>query len=202
MRLYLTLAATALLLAGCGDLGRTPAVVDPIPIRGDMADQNRFVPPPGGFGAAAAAAQASSPPFQAPMHGGGPMQGGGAPMAGFEPLDDNFRNQGTAQGTTQGATQGGSTSAAARDATGPNIVEYALSTAHPVGTPRYRRSNPLRWQTWERNCMRYPSQDAAQEAFLAGGGPERDRHNLDPDGDGYACWWDPEPIRRAMRADG
>jgi hypothetical protein len=47
-----------------------------------------------------------------------------------------------------------------------------------------------------------PTQDAAQEAFLAAGGPERDRNNLDPDGDGFACWWDPEPFRRAMRAGG
>jgi hypothetical protein len=79
-------------------------------------------------------------------------------------------------------------------------VEYALTTSHPVGAPRYRRTNPLRWQTWERNCSQFPSQDAAQEAFLEAGGPERDRRNLDPDGDGYACWWDPEPFRRALLA--
>ena len=83
---------------------------------------------------------------------------------------------------------------------GPNIVAFALSTTHPVGTQRYTRRNPLRWQLWERNCLQFADQSAAQEAFLAAGGPENDRHNLDPDGDGYACWWDPEPIRRAARA--
>lgn len=83
-------------------------------------------------------------------------------------------------------------------AEGPNIVAYALNTHHPVGTERYPRRNPLRWQIWERNCLQFANQNAAQEAFLAAGGPERDRHNLDPVGDGYACWWDPEPIRKAM----
>ncbi|MGY6536344.1 MAG: hypothetical protein ACXIVG_13450 [Pararhodobacter sp.] len=83
---------------------------------------------------------------------------------------------------------------------GPNVIAYALRTTHPVGTQRYTRRNPLRWQVWERNCLQFGDQNAAQEAFLAAGGPENDRGNLDPDGDGYACWWNPEPIRRAMRA--
>ncbi|KPQ06594.1 MAG: Excalibur calcium-binding domain [Rhodobacteraceae bacterium HLUCCA12] len=83
---------------------------------------------------------------------------------------------------------------------GPNVIEYALDTTHPVGEERYRRINPFRWGRWEANCLRYHNQNAAQEAFLAEGGPERDRDNLDPDGDGYACWWDPAPIRQAVRA--
>lgn len=82
---------------------------------------------------------------------------------------------------------------------GPNVVEYALATTHPVGVQQYRRLNPLRWSRWENACLQYHNQDAAQEAFLAAGGPERDRNNLDPDGDGYACWWDPTPYRQAMR---
>lgn len=81
---------------------------------------------------------------------------------------------------------------------GPNIVAFALSTQHAPGTEVYRRVNPLRWSRWENACLQYRNQDAAQEAFLANGGPERDRDNLDPDGDGYACWWDPTPIRQAM----
>ncbi len=83
---------------------------------------------------------------------------------------------------------------------GPNVFEFALATRHPVGTERYRRLNPLRWARWENNCLQFHNQDAAQEAFLAAGGPERDRENLDPDGDGYACWWDPAPIRQAVNA--
>jgi hypothetical protein len=50
-----------------------------------------------------------------------------------------------------------------------------------------------------RNCAQFRSHDEAQEAFLAAGGPERDRLNIDPDGDGYACGWDPAPIRAAAR---
>lgn len=84
-------------------------------------------------------------------------------------------------------------------ATGPNVVAFALQTTHSVGTERFRRNNPFRWMRWEANCRAFPSQDAAQEAFLAAGGPERDRGNLDPDGDGFACWWDPAVFRSAAR---
>lgn len=83
---------------------------------------------------------------------------------------------------------------------GPNVIEYALNTRHAVGTQQYRRLNPLRWSRWESACLQFHNQDAAQEAFLAAGGPERDPGNLDPDGDGYACWWDPTPIRQAVNA--
>ena len=82
---------------------------------------------------------------------------------------------------------------------GPNVMAYALNTRHSVGTEMYTRRNPLRWSRWERNCLQYASQDQAQEAFLEAGGPERDPMHLDPDGDGFACWWDPEPLRRLAR---
>lgn len=82
---------------------------------------------------------------------------------------------------------------------GPNLFVYALSTTHTVGQARYNRANPLRWRRWEAACARFPSQDLAQEAFLAAGGPERDPEHLDPDGDGFACWWDPAPFRQAAR---
>ncbi len=84
---------------------------------------------------------------------------------------------------------------------GPNIVAYALSTSHPPGTEMYDRANPLRWSRWEDACLRFRNQDAAQEAFLSNGGPERDRGNLDPDGDGYACWWDPTALRNAVASN-
>jgi hypothetical protein len=84
-------------------------------------------------------------------------------------------------------------------ATGPNIIEYALSTSHPVGQQMYRRFS-LNMGRHERNCLAYRSDDLAQEAFLAAGGPERDRQALDPDGDGYACGWDPAVYRNAAAA--
>lgn len=83
--------------------------------------------------------------------------------------------------------------------TGPNIVEYALSTTNPVGTQIYRRSS-LRAGRHEENCLSYQSADLAQQAFLSMGGPERDRQALDPDGDGYACSWDPNIYRNAARS--
>ena len=41
------------------------------------------------------------------------------------------------------------------------------------------------------NCAAYRTPIAAQRAFIAEGGPERDRLGLDPDGDGYACSYRP-----------
>ena len=82
-----------------------------------------------------------------------------------------------------------------RPADGPNIVAYALSTNTPVGQKVYRRSL-LSTAKFQLNCDRYNSDDSAQEAFLGAGGPERDRSGLDPDGDGYACGWDPTPFRK------
>jgi hypothetical protein len=80
---------------------------------------------------------------------------------------------------------------------GPNIVEFALSVTHPVGTMMYRRSS-FGLVSQDRACAKYASPDLAQEAFLAAGGPDRDRKGLDPDGDGYACAWDPSPFRSAL----
>ncbi|MDD9708059.1 hypothetical protein PVW53_10860 [Seohaeicola sp. SP36] len=81
---------------------------------------------------------------------------------------------------------------------GPNIVEYAIRTTNPKGVSLYRRSS-LNFQNYERNCAEYPSADQAQIDFLARGGPQRDRRGLDPDGDGFACDWDPRPFRSAVQ---
>ena len=83
--------------------------------------------------------------------------------------------------------------------TGPNIIEYALTTSNPLGNQVFRRS-PFGQGRHDRNCLAYRSDDLAQEAFLTMGGPERDRQALDPDGDGYACGWDPTVYRNAAAA--
>jgi hypothetical protein len=80
----------------------------------------------------------------------------------------------------------------------PNIVAYALATQHNPGTPLYNRSTFFAKDTVVA-CARYTSADLAQEAFLAAGGPEKDREGLDPDGDGFVCGWDPRPFRTALR---
>lgn len=79
----------------------------------------------------------------------------------------------------------------------PNVVQYALQTSHPRGTKVHRRLSLASNAKYQRNCAQYASSDEAQIDFLAFGGPERDRKGLDPDGDGYACDWDPAPFRRA-----
>ena len=77
----------------------------------------------------------------------------------------------------------------------PNIVAFALQTTHPVGARVYARAG----LNGEGRAAPYPSPDQAQIDFLARGGPERDRKGLDPDGDGYACTWDPTPFRKASQ---
>lgn len=82
-----------------------------------------------------------------------------------------------------------------RRGAGPNVVAYALQTTHAKGTKQYRRVNIASAAKLKRNCAVFASNDDAQAEFLATGGPQRDRKGLDPDGDGYACGWDPAPFR-------
>jgi hypothetical protein len=82
--------------------------------------------------------------------------------------------------------------------TGPNIVEFALATKHAPGVQMYKRSG-LSIRSSDAACAKYSSPDQAQQDFLAKGGPERDRMGIDPDGDGFACAWDPRPFRTALQ---
>lgn len=82
--------------------------------------------------------------------------------------------------------------------TGPNIVQFALSTSHDPGQAVYKRS-AIRTSSANAACAKFASPDLAQQAFLERGGPERDRMGVDPDGDGFACSWDPRPFRTALR---
>ncbi len=80
------------------------------------------------------------------------------------------------------------------------VVEFALATTNPKGQPLYRRSKLFAEAKFNRNCAKYSSSDLAQEAFLRRGGPKRDPMGMDPDGDGFACYWDPAPFRQARAA--
>ncbi|MCU0829194.1 MAG: hypothetical protein MUE52_17835 [Tabrizicola sp.] len=82
--------------------------------------------------------------------------------------------------------------------TGPNIVEFALATNHAPGVQLYKRGG-LGLRDVNAACGKYSSPDQAQQDFLARGGPERDRLGVDPDGDGFACSWDPRPFRTALQ---
>ena len=83
--------------------------------------------------------------------------------------------------------------------TQPNIVQYALETNHPIGTRVYTRTGFNLAARAQRNCAGFASADQAQIEFLASGGPRRDRKVLDPDGDGYACSWNPNTFRSAVQ---
>jgi hypothetical protein len=80
---------------------------------------------------------------------------------------------------------------------GASVVEFALSTTNRVGDAQYRRSTVFAQSRFIKNCLKYPSPDLAQAEFLQSGGPQKDRKGLDPDGDGFACSWDPQPFRNA-----
>lgn len=84
------------------------------------------------------------------------------------------------------------------DGTGASIVAYALATTNVPGQSLYRRSGIAAQARFDRSCSKYGGADQAQEAFLDAGGPKRDRRGMDPDGDGFACYWDPRPFRAAQ----
>ena len=81
---------------------------------------------------------------------------------------------------------------------GPNLAEYAIATNNPVGVPLYGRPS-IYLVNVKVACSKFTSPDLAQEVFLAAGGPQSDRKGLDPDGDGFACDWDPRPFRAALQ---
>lgn len=83
------------------------------------------------------------------------------------------------------------------DGTGPSIVAYALATTNAPGQALYKRTGLAAKSRFEASCAKYGGADLAQEAFLDAGGPKRDRYGMDPDGDGFACYWDPRPFRAA-----
>ncbi len=84
----------------------------------------------------------------------------------------------------------------------PSVVEFALSTSNSVGEKVWSRSGILSRRRYQTNCSGYARAELAQEAFLANGGPQRNWQGLDPDGDGFACGWDPAPFRNSMASGG
>lgn len=83
------------------------------------------------------------------------------------------------------------------DGTGASIVAYALATTNAPGQQLYQRSGIAAKARFDSACAKYGGDDRAQEVFLDSGGPQRDRYGMDPDGDGFACYWDPRPFRAA-----
>lgn len=76
------------------------------------------------------------------------------------------------------------------------VVAYVLNAPNGLGEAIYDR-RAVKPDAYQKACQRYPTAEAAQAAFLKSGGPKRDGKKLDPDGDGYACDFDPTPFRQA-----
>lgn len=77
---------------------------------------------------------------------------------------------------------------------GINLASYALTQTNAVGEKKYSR-----FGSGSANCNRYRNDlDEAQREFIRAGGPERDPRNLDSDGDGFACSWDPNVYRSML----
>ena len=62
------------------------------------------------------------------------------------------------------------------------------------GKRSYTRLSFSIYDNWN-ECSKFKTKDEAQRNFLKNGGPYKDRFNLDPDGDGFACDWDPDIYR-------
>ena len=82
-----------------------------------------------------------------------------------------------------------------------SVVNYALSSTNDVGVKLYFRRGYHVIQRGEerKSCKDFVDPEAAQQHFLDTGGPQNDNSLLDPDGDGYACKWDPGPYRRLLK---
>lgn len=80
----------------------------------------------------------------------------------------------------------------------PVLVSYAADSTNQVGRRIHQRAS-MDAQLSARACARYQDADSAQIAFLAQGGPQQDPLGVDPDGDGYACGWNPASYRLHRR---
>ena len=82
-----------------------------------------------------------------------------------------------------------------------NIATFARSTNNKKGESVYARRSFQTFDHWT-ECAFFNTNENAQRFFLRNGGPTLDLKNLDPDGDGFACAWDPVIYRQlAIPAD-
>ncbi len=75
-----------------------------------------------------------------------------------------------------------------------NVAKFARDTKHKIGVKIFTRIIYSIYNNWN-ECSKFKTKDDAQRKFLSNGGPYKDKFNLDPDGDGFACEWDPEIYR-------
>ena len=77
-----------------------------------------------------------------------------------------------------------------------NVAVYARQTTNIIGDRMFNRLKVKSKKTDP--CLRFKSADDAQRFFLSKNGPIKDFWNLDQDGDGFACSWNPEQYRKIL----
>ena len=137
---------------------------------------------------------ASGRPLPAAASAGLPPGASGAPSGPKSPAPPTVRSPGPA------ANQGANPRAVPARSRGPSadVAAFALGAPNRVGQSVYVRDGAADPRSLPPDCGHYASDDLAQEAFLKAGGPQVDILGLDPDGDGFACGWDPARYRRAL----
>ena len=78
-----------------------------------------------------------------------------------------------------------------------NLAVFARSVSNKLGEKIYYRN--FISSGAGSGCKKFFNKNAAQIFFLKNGGPKNDFHNIDVDGDGFACKWDPEIYRKIER---
>lgn len=116
--------------------------------------------------------------------------------AAIDAADGGSVTRGAIPNAPRAAAAPGATAGASLAASDNTLVQYAINTGHPIGVQQYRRTD-LGQARHVANCGEFASAEAAQLWFLANEGPARDQRSLDPDGDGFACAWDPSGYRQA-----
>ena len=78
-----------------------------------------------------------------------------------------------------------------------NLAVFARSVSNTLGEKIYYRNFISSGAA--SGCKKFFNKNAAQIFFLENGGPKNDFYNIDEDGDGFACKWDPAIYRRIER---
>ena len=78
-----------------------------------------------------------------------------------------------------------------------NLAVFARSVSNRLGEKIYYRKYIS--SNAELGCKKFSNKNAAQIFFLENGGPKNDFYNIDADGDGFACKWDPAIYRKIER---
>ena len=78
-----------------------------------------------------------------------------------------------------------------------NLAVFARSVSNKLGEKIYYRNFII--SGTGSGCKKFSNKNAAQIFFLENGGPKNDFHDMDADGDGFACKWDPAIYRTIER---